>query len=151
MYAKYGGKLMDFIRAFHGKVMIPRLIRECERYQKWAEAVFLHGIYEQQDQAVLAMMEHSPTAWKHDIFCANIVNVANQELWYKAILFYLEEEPMLLGDLLNLLGQKLDLTKTVTIMKRTGHIALIVGFLESVQPQNIRAVNEALNEIYLEN
>jgi len=58
---------------------------------------------------------------------------------------------MLLGDLLNLLGQKLDLTKTVQIMKRTGHIALIAGFLESVQPQNIRAVNEALNEIYLEN
>ena len=36
-------------------------------------------------------------------------------------------------------------------MKRTGHIALITPFLESVQGQNIGAVNEALNEIYLEN
>ena len=36
-------------------------------------------------------------------------------------------------------------------MKRTGHIALITPFLESVQQQNISAVNEALNEIYLEN
>jgi clathrin heavy chain len=36
-------------------------------------------------------------------------------------------------------------------MKRTGHIALIAPFLKSVQSQNISAVNEALNEIYLEN
>lgn len=97
------------------------------------------------------MIEHSPTAWKHDQFCQNIVNVANHDLWYKSVLFYLEEEPMLLCDLLKLLGQKIDLTKVVQTMKRTGHIALITGFLESVQGQNISAVNEALNEIYLEN
>ena len=36
-------------------------------------------------------------------------------------------------------------------MKRTGYIALITPFLKSVQSQNISAVNEALNEIYLEN
>lgn len=36
-------------------------------------------------------------------------------------------------------------------MKRTGQIALITPFLKSVQAQNISAVNEALNEIYLEN
>ena len=59
------------------------------------------------------MIEHSPTAWKHDAFCQNIVNVANHDLWYKSILFYLEEEPMLLNDLLKLLGQKIDLTRTV--------------------------------------
>ena len=78
------------------------------------------------------MIEHSPTAWKHDTFCHNIVNVANHDLWSKAILFYLEEEPMLLNDVLKLLSNKLDLTKTVQTMKRTGHIALITPFLESV-------------------
>lgn len=36
-------------------------------------------------------------------------------------------------------------------MKRTGQIALIAPFLKSVQSQNISAVNEALNEVYLEN
>lgn len=117
----------------------------------WPEAVYLHSIYDQQDQAIITMIEHSPTAWKHDQFCQNIVNVANHDLWYKSVLFYLEEEPMLLCDLLKLLGQKIDLTKVVQTMKRTGHIALITSFLESVQGQNISAVNEALNEIYLEN
>lgn len=152
MYAKYSQKhLMDFIRAHNSKVMIPRLIRECERYQCWPEAVYLHSIYDQQDQAILTMIEHSPTAWKHDTFCHNIVNVANHDLWYKSILFYLEEEPMLLVDVLHLISSKIDLTRLVTTMKRTGHIALITPFLEGVQNQNISAVNEALNEIYLEN
>lgn len=35
-------------------------------------------------------------------------------------------------------------------MKRTGYMALIEEFLKSVQMMNIGAVNEALNEIYLE-
>jgi len=35
-------------------------------------------------------------------------------------------------------------------MKKTGYIALIEPFLKSVQFQNVAAVNEALNEIYLE-
>lgn len=96
------------------------------------------------------MMEHSPTAWRHDTFAQSIMRVSNQDLFYRAIIFYLEEEPMLLCDLLNLISAKLDLAKLVSVMKRTGYIALIEPFLKSAQPQNIAAVNEALNEIYLE-
>ena len=71
-------------------------------------------------------------------------------MYYRAIIFYLEEEPELLNDLLNLISAKVDLAKTVQVMKRTGYIALIEPFLKQVQPQNVAAVNEALNEIYLE-
>jgi len=47
MYAKYRRpRLMDFVRSMNQKFMIPKLIRECERYQMWAEAVFLHGVYD---------------------------------------------------------------------------------------------------------
>ena len=59
------------------------------------------------------MMEHSPTAFRHDLFSKNIVKVANHDLWYRSIIFYLEEEPMLLNDLLKLLAAKIDLTKVV--------------------------------------
>lgn len=97
------------------------------------------------------MMDHSPTAWKHDTFSHNIVKVSNHDLYYKAMIFYLEEEPMLLNDLLRLLAMKIDATKCVLVMKRTGYIALIAPFLKSIQSQNISAVNEAINEIYLEN
>jgi clathrin heavy chain len=97
------------------------------------------------------MMEHSPSSWRHDLFSQNIIKVANHDLWYRAIIFYLEEEPMLINDMLKLLATKIDVTKAVQVMKRTGQIALIAPFLKSVQSQNISAVNEALNEIYLEN
>ena len=49
------------------------------------------------------------------------------------MIFYLEEEPTLLNDLLKLLAMKVDLTRVVQVMKRTGHIALITPFLKSVQ------------------
>ena len=95
-------------------------------------------------------MEHSPSAWKHDVFAQNITKVANYDLYYRAMMFYLEEEPMLLNDLLKLLAQRIDLNKCVQVMKKTGYIALIEPFLKSVQFQNVATVNEALNEIYLE-
>lgn len=96
------------------------------------------------------MIDHSPTAFRHDVFCQSIVKVSNHDLFYKSIIFYLEEEPMSLNDLLNLIVAKIDLAKCVSVMKKTGNIALIEPFLKSAQQQNIAAVNEALNEIYLE-
>jgi clathrin heavy chain len=97
------------------------------------------------------MMEHSPSAWQHNLFVQNIQKVHNQDLFYRAMVFYLEEEPMLLNDLLRLLSTRLDLTKTVNTMKKTGYIALVLPFLKSVQNQNIAGLNEALNEIHVEN
>ena len=95
------------------------------------------------------MIEHSPTAFDHNVFAQSIMRVSNQDLLYRAIIFYLEEQPEQLNDLLNLISSKLDLAKTVQVMKRTNYIALIEPFLKQVQVQNVAAVNEALNEIYL--
>lgn len=67
------------------------------------------------------------------------------------MIFYLEEEPMLLNDLLKILSMKIDLSKAVSVMRKAGHLPLITPFLKSTQNQNISAVNEALNEIYVEN
>jgi clathrin heavy chain len=57
---------------------------------------------------------------------------------------------MQLNDLLKVIQKKIDLNKCVASMKRTGYISLIEPFLKSVQFNNNAAVNEALNEIYLE-
>jgi clathrin heavy chain len=96
------------------------------------------------------MIEHSPSAWRHEVFSQSIIKVSNHDLFYRAIIFYLEEEPMLLNELLNLIAAKIDLAKCVSVMKKTGYIALIEPFLKTQQSQNIAAVNEAINEIYLE-
>lgn len=58
---------------------------------------------------------------------------------------------MLLNDLLKILSMKIDLPKAVSVMRKAGHLPLISPFLKSVQNQNVAAVNEALNEIYVEN
>lgn len=152
IYAKYDpDRLMDHIRTYAQKINIPKLIRACAKWHMWPETVFLFAQYEEFDNAVLAMMEHSPSCWRHDLFVQNILKVANQDLFYRALIFYLEEQPMLLNDLLKLLAMKIDLPKSVNVMRKAGHLALIEPFLKSVQNQNVGSVNEALNEIYVEN
>jgi clathrin heavy chain len=152
LYAKYDpDRLMDHIRTYAQKINIPKLIRACQKWHMWPEAVFLYAQYEEYDNAVMTMIEHSPSCWRHDLFVQHILKVANLDLYYRALIFYLEEQPMLLNDLLKLLAMKIDLPKCVSVMRKAGHLTLIEPFLKSVQNQNIGAVNEALNEIYVEN
>lgn len=94
--------------------------------------MFLHTNYDEFDNAILTMMDHAPTAWKHDLFVKNITRVANQDLFYRSIRFYLEWEPMMLTDLLKIVSGKVDLPKTVLVMRQTGHLPLVTPFLRSV-------------------
>eukprot|EP00826_Nyctotherus_ovalis_P034488 TRINITY_DN2881_c0_g4_i1.p1 TRINITY_DN2881_c0_g4~~TRINITY_DN2881_c0_g4_i1.p1 ORF type:complete len:1038 (-),score=345.96 TRINITY_DN2881_c0_g4_i1:140-2881(-) len=152
LFAKYDpDRLMDYLKTYFQKIHVPKLLRACEEYKMWPEAVFLHAHYDQHDRAVSIMMEHSPSAWTHDLFVDSLQKVANSDLHYRAIYFYLREQPMLLNDMLIALAEKLDLPKTVAVLKRTGYIALTQSFLQHVQGHNIEAVNEALNEVLLEN
>ena len=97
------------------------------------------------------MIEHSPYAFDHDLYMQTIQKVPNTDLYYKSIVFYLEEQPLQLNDLLKCLSQKIDYVKCVSVMRRFGVVSLITPFLKSVQASNTKEVNEALNEIYLEN
>lgn len=65
------------------------------------------------------MIEHSPTAWQHELFCNIVQKVANQDIYYKAIMFYLSEQPMMLNELLKHLTNKLDLTKAISVVSLT--------------------------------
>lgn len=75
--------------------------------------------------------------------------VSNTELFKKAILFYLDEQPMMLNDLLKNIHTKLDLSQTVLLMKKTGYIELVLPFLKQVQMNNNQQVNETLNDVFL--
>jgi clathrin heavy chain len=46
------------------------------------------------------MMTHSPNAWEHLLFKDVAVKVSNVDIHYKALQFYLDENPQLLNDLL---------------------------------------------------
>ena len=151
LYAKYKeSKLFDFVKAYFQKLNVSKLIRVCKKYQLWPEIVYLHSNYKEYDAAVQVMMDHSPSCFSHENFVSNLMKVSNSDLIYKAISFYIEEEPMKLNDLLKQMTLKVDFSKVVAQVKRTGYLPLIIEWLKSVQNQNNQSVNDALNQVYLE-
>eukprot|EP00931_Biecheleriopsis_adriatica_P100318 TRINITY_DN7555_c0_g2_i1.p1 TRINITY_DN7555_c0_g2~~TRINITY_DN7555_c0_g2_i1.p1 ORF type:complete len:1123 (+),score=330.73 TRINITY_DN7555_c0_g2_i1:152-3370(+) len=149
LYAKYKPeKLMDFIKMNTAKLNIPKLIQACERHYHWPEAVFLFTHYDEFDQAANTMMSHSPSAYSHDQFLMIMQKVANMELYYRAVTFYIEENPMQLNALLNSIASKVDHARVVTQARKLNQLPLILPYLKSVQQHDIQAVNEAINEVY---
>lgn len=55
-----------------------------------------------------------------------------------------------MNELLKSLTTKIDVSKVVSVMKKTGFLALIQPFMKSVQNVNNKELNEALNDLYLE-
>ena len=150
LYAKYKeDKLMEHIKLFWSRLNIPTLLTACQQNLHWDEAVFLYTHYDQYDNAVDVMIAHSAEAWKHALFKEIIMQVSNSEIYYRAINFYLQEHPLLLNDLLLDLSQKLDHSRVVMVVDRTGHLALTDKYLLHVQRDNLAPVNEAINNLYI--
>lgn len=106
--------------------------------------------YDEPDSASLAMMEHSESAWEHHSFKDIIVKVGNLEIYYRALNFYLQEQPTLLTDLLQALTPRIDVNRVVRVFEKSDNMPLIKPFLLSVQSQNKRAVNSAIHDLLIE-
>jgi hypothetical protein len=98
-----------------------QVLRAAEQAHLWAELVFLYDKYEEYDNAALAMMAHPTEAWRESHFKDIITKVANIELYYKAIQFYLDYKPMMLNDLLLVLAPRMDHTRSVSFFTKVGH------------------------------
>merc|ERR1712087_876314 len=72
------------------------------------------------------------------------------EIYYRAIDFYLSENPMQLTKMLNAIMAKVDHARVVQSVRKAGHLPLILPYLKAAQQHNIAAVNEAINELYVE-
>ncbi|KAG5399009.1 hypothetical protein IGI04_020823 [Brassica rapa subsp. trilocularis] len=151
LYARYRyEKLIEHIKLFSTRLNIPKLIRACDEQQHWQELTYLYIQYAEFDNAATTVMNHSPEAWEHVQFKDIVGKVANVEVYYKAVHFYLLEHPDIINDLLNVLALRLDHARVVDIMRKAGHLRLIKPYMVAVQSNNVTAVNEALNEIYVE-
>nr|CAI5862799.1 unnamed protein product [Callosobruchus analis] len=151
LYSKYKpAKMREHLELFWSRVNIPKVLRAAEQAHLWAELVFLYDKYEEYDNAVLAMMAHPTEAWREGHFKDIITKVANIELYYKAIQFYLDFKPLLLNDLLLVLAPRMDHTRAVQFFTKTGHLQLVKSYLRSVQNLNNKAINEALNSLLIE-
>jgi len=150
LYAKFKPeKLMEHLKLFSTRINIPKLIRACEEMQAWKELSFLYIAYDEYDNAAGVMMAH-PDAWEHMGFKDVCVKVANLEIYYKALDFYLEDHPTQLNDLLTVLTPRIDHSRVVALMRQANHLPLIKPYLQAVQNTNLVAVNDAVNELCLE-
>ncbi|XP_017540023.2 clathrin heavy chain 1 isoform X2 [Pygocentrus nattereri] len=151
LYSKYKPqKMREHLELFWSRVNIPKVLRAAEQAHLWAELVFLYDKYEEYDNAIITMIAHPTDAWRDASFKEIISKVANVELYYKSLQFYLEYKPMLLNDLLTVLAPRLDHTRAVSFFTKVNQLTLVKPYLRSVQSHNNRAVNEALNSLLTE-
>ncbi|XP_045454128.1 clathrin heavy chain [Melitaea cinxia] len=151
LYSKYKpAKMREHLELFWSRVNIPKVLRAAEQAHLWSELVFLYDKYEEYDNAALTMMQHPTEAWREGHFKDIITKVANMELYYKAIQFYLDYKPLLLNDLLLVLAPRMDHTRAVAFFTKAGHLQLVKAYLRSVQSLNNKAVNEALNSLLID-
>ncbi|KAJ8601991.1 hypothetical protein CTAYLR_002731 [Chrysophaeum taylorii] len=150
LYSKHlPDKLMEHIKIFWNRMNTPKLLRACEKALLWDECVFLLKEDEQYDSAVKTMIAHS-TAFQHELFLDCVQKARNSEIYYKSIQFYIEQQPLFLVRLLQVLTPQLDHSRVVHQLRKIDHIPLAVPYLKAVQKENLSAVNEALNELYIE-
>ena len=150
LYAKHRPeKLMEHLKLFSTRINIPRLIRACEEMSAWKELSFLYIAYDEYDNAAGVMMTH-PDAWEHISFKDVCVKVANVEVYYKALNFYLQDHPTQLNDLLTVLTPRVDHTRVVDLMRKAGHLAMVKPYLAVAQSHNLAAVNDAVNDLCIE-
>ncbi|KAF6255267.1 clathrin heavy chain [Scenedesmus sp. NREL 46B-D3] len=151
LYAKFKpDKLMEHLKLFGKRLNIPRLIRVCEEQGHWKELVHLYIQYDEYDNAAHCMIAHSPVAWEHVTFKDVVIKVSNVDVYYKGIRFYLQEHPELLADVMKAMEVRLDHARVVVMFRREAALPLIKDYLLNVQKTNIMEVNEAVNELLID-
>ena len=143
-------RTMEHLKLFWSRINIPKMIRACEEAHLWPELIFLYCHYDEWDNAALAMIERAADAWEHHSFKDIVVKVANLEIYYKSLSFYREQQPSLLTDLLQALTPRIDVNRVVKLFQKSDNLPLIKPFLLNVQAQNKRTVNDAINDLLIE-
>ncbi|ANB13506.1 clathrin heavy chain [Sugiyamaella lignohabitans] len=151
LYSKYHPEqLMEHLKLFWSRINIPKVIRACEQAHLWPELVFLYCHYDEWDNASLAMIERAADAFDHNSFKEIVVKVTNLEIYYKAINFYMAEQPHLITDLLSALTARIDISRVVRMFQKSDNLPMIKPFLVNVQSQNLLAVNNAYHDLLIE-
>ena len=146
----YPVRVMKHLELFWSEINIPMTIHACEDAHLWRELVFLYQHHDEYDNAALAMMKRASYAWEHQQFKDIMIKIVNLEIYYRALEFYLQEQPQLITDLLQVLTARIDVNRAVRMFEKSDNIPLIKPFLLNVQKQNKSAVNNAINNLLIE-
>lgn len=151
LYAKYlPERVMEHLKLFWLRLNIPKALKACREMHLYPECIFLYCHYDEWDNAALMMMEHLEVAFEHSSFKEIVVKVSNLEIYYRAITFYMTENPVLVTDLLPVLVPRVDLTRAVRMFSKSDNLPLIKPFLISVLDKNNATVNEAYHDLLIE-
>mmetsp|Transcript_24110 Transcript_24110/g.48991 ORF Transcript_24110/g.48991 Transcript_24110/m.48991 type:complete len:326 (-) Transcript_24110:179-1156(-) len=126
------------------------MLKAYEENAHWSELTFLYLHYEEYDNACVSMMDHASEAFEHVKFKDTLAKVTNTEIFYKAIDFYLQQQPLMISDLLAVMAQRVDHVRVVSQMRKAQHLPLVKAYLLATQPLNIKEVNDALYELYVQ-
>jgi clathrin heavy chain len=151
LYAKYKvEKLLEHCKVFWARLNISKLIRVCEVGEHWAVQCFLYEKFDEYDNAVMCMINHVAEAFDHSMFKELLAKGSNIEIAHKAIDFYITYSPLELNDMLVFLAGRLDPLRVVAQIQRTDNLSLIKAYMQQVQQLNLPKLNEALNDLYIE-
>jgi clathrin heavy chain len=151
MYANHEpDKLMEHLKLWGTRVNIPRLISICDRQMLWKELTYLFEKYDEFDNALDTMMAHDAVAWEHVRFKDVAVKCSTVDIFYKAIQHYFDMHPDVVTDLLKVLEGRIDHSRVVALVRSGGHLGLAKDYLIAVQKNNLPSVNEAMNELLIE-
>jgi len=142
-------KLMDHLQLQKHRINTRKLQRVCEMCRHWPEVAFLFSAGDEFDSAITTMIDH-PSSWDHGKMKEFVAKVSNTEYAYRAALFYLEYHPLLLVDLLKVVKTRLDHGRVVADIKNKKQLPLIRDYLEDVQEGNNKQVNNALNQLFVD-
>lgn len=144
-------KVMEHCKVFFSKINVSKVVKACERARLYEPAVYLYMTDKQHDNAVKVMIDRAP-AFKNELFLDSVSKVRNQELIYKSIGFYINTHPTKFTRLMEILEDIADHSRVVNQLRRAGDFALQLAqtYLKNVQKNNLSPVNEALNELYIE-
>ncbi|XP_022191703.2 clathrin heavy chain [Nilaparvata lugens] len=151
LYSQFAtNKLREHLELFWSRMNIPKVLKAAMKAHLWSDLVFLYDKCEDYDNAISVMIDHPTEAWKGCYFKDMIPKVTNIELYYSAVSFYLEYKPLLLNEILLILAPRIDHSRCINFFSRAGHLKFIQKYLMSVQSLNNKAINEALNSLYIE-
>lgn len=134
LYSKYQPeKLMDYLKANHERLNIPKVINVVLLNQQWSELRFLYIQDGEVDQAAQVMINHSAEAWDHQIFRDVLQKVHNTDICYRGIQFYFDEHPKLVVELLSAITAVVDPARVIQLVKKMNQLPLIKPWLVQIQ------------------
>lgn len=151
LLAKYRPeKLVEHVNMYPKKINTHKMISVCEQYHHWVVLRLLHINNEDWLAAANAMMQHHADAFDHEIFKDVISHLGASDVVYTAIGFYLKTHPEQLNDFLSSIFKRVDPERVMAEVKRVAPIYVVRTYLEAAQERNAKKVNEALNDLYIE-